>query len=180
MSLTTKETLIERQSVRFKFQQVLTLEKGNKLGVKDGEKKTDKPLLALIIGELLSKTSSANGGDSSSNFRSQAMAKDPYGENVGNKATDEAVAPQGEEPQVEEKPSKSQKSLQLKSQKNTPQEPAVETESAHQKQPDQSEENDFIDYDDDFGDDFEEPTDEGIKVSSSDIEPVSEPLLIQI
>jgi hypothetical protein len=33
----------------------------NKLGLKDSDKKKDKPLLALIIGELLSKGSSAEG-----------------------------------------------------------------------------------------------------------------------
>ena len=36
-----------------------------------------------------------------------------------------------------------------------------------------SEDNDFVDYDDDFGDDFEDGNEAGIKVSSSEIEPVS-------
>ena len=142
------------------------------MGLKDGERSPDKPLLALIIGQLLNKTSSASGGDTGSNFRSQAIAKE---NGSGAQATEEAVAPQGtndqEQPQTETIPSKSQKSLQLKSSKSQPQE--TPSESHKTKQPDQSEENDFIDYDDDFGDEFEDPTDEGIKVSSSDIEPVN-------
>jgi hypothetical protein len=79
--------------------------------LKNGEKSTDKPLLALIIGQLLNKTSSATGGDTGSNFRSQALAKES-GENIGAQATEEAVAPQGEtEAHPAEIPSKSQKSL---------------------------------------------------------------------
>ena len=119
----------------------------------------------MIIGQLLSKKGSANS-DSNSNFRSQAIAKDSQSNVDGEKATEEAAAPQEETP-VAERPSKSQKSLQLKSQKN-------QQEEEPAKQADPSEDADFIDYDDDFGDAFDaEPTDEGIKVSSSDIEPVS-------
>jgi hypothetical protein len=45
---------------------------GNKLGLKNGEKSTDKPLLALIIGQLMNKTSSASGGNSANSIRPQA------------------------------------------------------------------------------------------------------------
>jgi hypothetical protein len=58
----------------------------------------------------------------------------------------------------------------LKSSKTEPEEQENQTQA---KQPEQSEQYEFTDYDMDFGDDFENPTDEGIKVSSSEIEPVS-------
>jgi hypothetical protein len=58
----------------------------------------------------------------------------------------------------------------LKSQKNNQQ---LEEQAQVTKQPEQSEDNEFIDYDADFDDEYGGQTDEGIKVSSSDIEPVS-------
>jgi hypothetical protein len=49
----------------------------------------------LIIGQLLSKKGSANG-DSNSNFRSQAVAKENETQNAGERATEEAIAPSQE------------------------------------------------------------------------------------
>lgn len=132
----------------------------SKLGLNDADKKKDKPLLALIINQLLNKTSSANGDTNPSAVNSKT---------VGAKATEEAVSPQTDDDQDEEKPTKGQSSLKLKSQKNS----VGDAQAKFAKQNDQSEENDFIDYEDDFGDEFGEQNDEGIKVSSSDIEPVS-------
>lgn len=66
---------------------------------------------------------------------------------------------------------KIQKSLQLKSQK-APQDQQPHTGKSHGKQGEGSEENEFDDYEQGFGDEYEEEVEEGIKVSSSDIEPV--------
>lgn len=87
-----------------------------KLGLKDAEKKKDKPLLALIIGELLGKTSSADGNPAQ---KEKAIAKESEGtkSGVGAKATEEAApAPQeSTKKQQESEESKNQKSLKLKS-----------------------------------------------------------------
>lgn len=125
----------------------------------------------MIIGELMGKTRSVNG-DTNSGFRSNALAKEESELEIGKTATEEAVASPEEEPVVEQQEvftnKESQKSLQLKSQKEQPEQEQTQFEQA---QPEQSEDQDFIDYEDDFEDDFGEPTD--VKVSSSEIEPVS-------
>ena len=83
MSPTTKETLTERQSVLIWKIPLLT-NIASKLSLNDADKKKDKPLLALIINQLLNKTSSANGDANASAVNSKT---------VGAKATEEAVSP---------------------------------------------------------------------------------------
>lgn len=86
-----------------------------KLGLKEADKKKDKPLLALIIGELLGKTSSADGNQGP---KEKAVLKDSEVTKtvVSSKATEEAVsAPVPQEPKKKEDESedssKNQKSL---------------------------------------------------------------------
>lgn len=64
----------------------------SKLGLKEADKKKDKPLLALIIGELLGKTSSADGISAP---KEKILAKEPESlkNQVSSKATEEAVSP---------------------------------------------------------------------------------------
>lgn len=123
----------------------------------------------MIIGKLLNKTSSANG-DSNGPTKETNSVKGIHKPKAGNKATEEAVAFSHEVTHAEEKAQANSKPLQLKSSK-----PVQDSDAFAKKNPQtiKSEENDFIDYDDDFAEDFEEQNDEGIKVSSSDIEPVS-------
>lgn len=169
MNRTTRETQIERQYVILK--ECLPDYSANKLGLKDSDKKKDKPLLALIIGELLSKGSSAEGNLSP---QEKTVAKGPLGAKsaVVAKASEEAapapVTQEAYKKDQESEDSHNQKSLKLKSQKTADQaEPAK-----NQQKAEPSDDNEFDDYEQEFGDEFGEEVEEGIKVSSSDIEPV--------
>lgn len=62
--------------------------------------------------------------------------------------------------------------MKLKSQKATTEQNQGSKSQAKIGEP--SEENEFDDYEQEFADEYEEEIEEGIKVSSSDIEPVSQ------